>query len=148
MRPRRHRRGSPDFGFAFLLLASVFAGGCADGDVGRVAGTVTLNGRPVTEGAVVFENAETGISVNAGLDTDGAYVVKTYDRDGLPPGTYRVAIKPATFGDGHVPLVQAPTEEQAPPSVIPTRYHDVSTSGLTAVVEAGENPPIDFALEP
>ena len=123
--------------------------GCGGGDVGQVSGTVTLSGQPLAEGTVVFENTPAGISVNAEIGPDGSYTVKTYELSGLPPGTYQVAIKPASIGDGETPLVSDPSEEIATPaSVIPEKYRSVETSELTVTVVSGGNPPFDFDLQP
>ena len=46
----------------------------------------------MTNGSVVYENREIGLSVRTNLDDAGKYHVRTHDRDGLPPGSYQVAI--------------------------------------------------------
>jgi hypothetical protein len=129
-------------------LAVVLAG-CSGEPVGYVSGKVTLNDQPVTEGSVVFENAEAGISVSVPLQSDGTYEVRTYDREGLPPGSYKVAITPATMGEGETPLAVDPSQTAAgPTSIIPPQYHSTATSKLTATVKEGENPPFNFDLKP
>jgi hypothetical protein len=137
------------FVLAACGLTALLTTGCSPSDVGRVAGQVTLNGQPLAEGSILFQDDTGAISVNAALDGDGRYEVRTYDKRGLPPGTYRVAITPRTFGDGETPLIEGPPAPTAPTaSPIPPRYRDVATSGLTATVQAGSNPPFNFDLAP
>jgi hypothetical protein len=132
-----------------MLVGLVLAGGCSRANVGHLAGRVTLDGQPMREGTIVFQDLTRGISVNATLQPDGTYVARTYDRDGLPPGSYQVAITPRKFGDGQTPLVEAPPTQAAPPvTAIPAKYQDVATSGLTATIQAGSNPAFNFALTP
>ena len=133
---------------AALLAAVLFlSAGCSGPETGRVAGKVTLGGTAVTKGSIAFEDAAAGVSVNASLQSDGSYVVRTHDRDGLPPGTYKVAVTPSTFGDGEVPLVTDPSAKAASPqSEIPQKYRSTATSGLTATVKAGDNEPFNFDL--
>jgi hypothetical protein len=134
---------------ALGAFVGVLVGGCGGGDVGEVSGKVTLGGQPLTEGVVVFENAAAGISVNATLGPDGTYTAKTYDRNGLPPGTYQVAVKPVSIGDGETPLASDPSQAPgAAKSAIPEKYHSTKTSELSVTVAAGENPPFDFDLNP
>ncbi len=134
---------------ALMLTATLLAAGCSDSNVGRVAGKVTLGGQPLSEGSVLFEDKAAGISVNASLGSDGSYTAKTFDKAGLPPGTYQVAVTPRTFGDGEPPLVGEPVAQtETPPSSIPEKYRNVATSGLTATVEPGDNGPFDFDLVP
>jgi len=134
---------------ALGAFAGLLAGGCGGGDVGKVSGTVKVGGQPLSEGVVVFENAGAGISVNATIGRDGSYTAKTYDRNGLPPGTYQVAVKPASIGDGEAPLASDPSQSAgAAESAIPEKYHSTKTSELSATVAAGENPPFDFDLKP
>ncbi|NQT40391.1 MAG: carboxypeptidase regulatory-like domain-containing protein [Planctomycetes bacterium] len=137
------------FGWCTALGFCVLVVGCSGGDVGHVSGRVAVGGKPVTKGAIVFENPQAGISVNAELADDGTYTVRSHQREGLPPGTYQVAVRPTAFGGEEAPLV---TDPNAQPSVaksdIPEKYQSVATSGLTATVKKGDNPPFDFDLKP
>ena len=136
-------------GAALLILAAVWLAGCSGPETGHVAGKVTLDGKPLAQGSVVFEDSAAGISAGAALQSDGSYTVETFDRDGLPPGTYKVAITPSTFGDGETPLAVDPASQAAGPHAqIPPRYHSTATSPLGATVKAGNNPPFDFDLKP
>ncbi|MDZ7616951.1 MAG: hypothetical protein U1E05_08105, partial [Patescibacteria group bacterium] len=56
-----------------LLLFS--ASGCGDSQVATVSGTVTLDGQPLDQGVVVFEDLVKGISVNAPIQTGGGFIV-------------------------------------------------------------------------
>lgn len=120
--------------------------GCSGPETGTLAGKVTVGGKPLTQGSVLFENAETGVSVNAPLGPDGAYTVKTHDRSGLAPGTYKVAVTPSTFGGGEAPLVEAPSKQAPAASEIPAKYRGTASSGLSVTVKAGANPAFDIAL--
>lgn len=130
------------------LLGIVGFLGCSGAEpVGTVNGHVTLDGQPLSKGAINFDNRQTRFAVSANLDEQGAYVIRTAEQNGLPPGEYVVAISPATIGTGESPLVgdssNAPNTQAKP---IPKRYHSAATSGLSATVAVGENPPYDFQL--
>ena len=141
----RTRRRVPGWAY-LLLLAAIFGAGCSGEPLGQITGKVTLQGTPVTTGSVVFENIEQGISVNAPLEPDGSYTVKTYKRNGLPPGKYQIAISPRGFNhDGETQIIIRPTTVTASPS-IPKKYHTVDTSGLAKEVQVGENT-FNFNLE-
>ena len=131
---------------AAIALATLTFG-CGKPEVGIVQGRVTLDGQPVTGGSIVFEDASRGISVNANLAADGTFTAQTYDKPGLPPGHYAVAIRPSAVGTGDAPLVgDADPTANAPQSLIPERYRGVKTSELSADVQLGENPPFNFSL--
>jgi hypothetical protein len=132
-----------------LLAMGLVSGGLGCGSssgVGQVTGRVTYRGEPVTKGAVVFEDNERGISVNAPLGGDGAFTARTHDLPGLPPGTYKLAVSPRTFGDGSAPLVVDPNSTATPTTIIPEKYQQSATSGLTTVVAPGSNPPLKIEL--
>jgi hypothetical protein len=131
-----------------LVLALLLVAGCSDGPpVGKVQGKLTVGNQPLTAGSVIFENRDTGVAAQAALGSDGGYVIRFRQRDGLPPGTYQVAVTPSTIGTGEAPLV-VPNNEPPPASPIPEKYRTIKTSGLTATVKAGDNPPFDFNLTP
>lgn len=128
---------------AMLLLLC----GCGKPEVGTVAGSVTLDGQPLSNGTIVFEDATRGVSVNAALAVDGTFTARTYDKQGLPPGSYQVAIRPGSVGSGEAPLVGEVDPNSTPSaSTIPERYRSVKTSELTADVKLGDNSPFDFLL--
>lgn len=120
--------------------------GCGGEPVGTVQGKVTYRQAPVTTGSVIFQNADGTVAMSANLGADGTYKVKSVDRDGLPPGQYKVAISPAAIGSGEVVLATMPGQAPAGPPPVPAKYHSPESSGLSATVAAGDNPSFDFEL--
>ncbi len=124
------RRTSRAAAVALLLLA---AAGCGP-RLYPVRGKVALaDGRPVTEGMVVFERkgeAKEAVTARGEIQPDGSYRLSTHrPGDGAPPGTYRVLVAPKTDPNA---VDRAP---QPPP--FDPRYADFSTSGLECEVKAG-----------
>jgi len=121
---------------------------------GVVNGRVTIGSKPVTGATVFFENTETGIAMNAALDQDGRYEVKSHLGAGLPPGTYHVAVTPGGVMSPEeadaTPLAGEAKAERAkkPVTPVPEKYHNPASSGLTIEVKEGNNPPFDFTLIP
>ncbi len=123
----------------------VLAAGCSDRpSLGKVKGTVTLDGTPLPYGTVTFELA--GHRPATGKIVDGTITeVTTYDPgDGAPVGSHRVAVTAnaepgpavaANPGDGKAPAGNYMSGK----SLIPAAYNDPSTSGLTAEIKGGEN---------
>ncbi|MDY0167074.1 MAG: hypothetical protein RBS80_11055 [Thermoguttaceae bacterium] len=105
--------------------------GCGRGPTGEVAGKLTLQGQPVTQGSVVFFQAA-GVPVGmAGLSATGEFQL----RERLPAGTYLVAFH---FDDGAV--AGAPdTGPDVPGPSVPSKYWDENTSGLAVEVKPGAN---------
>lgn len=132
-----------------FLVASIMLAGLACGQEprGTVTGRVTQAGAPVSGATIYFEDAAAGISVMAPLSQDGSFVVKTYQGAGLPPGNYKVAVAPGGISnpEGPTPLA-LDVAKSSPTADIPSKYHKTATSGLTAQVQAGENPPFHFDL--
>ena len=118
---------------ALLLVTACCILGCNSGEtLGPVSGNVTFQGKPVTEGTVLFRNKEMGVYMTANLDSQGHYEVKQPKGNGLPPGDYQVSVNP--------PLFDAPMAGSKQPVKIPTfpniprKYHDPDQSGLTLTV--------------
>ena len=127
--------------FCWLTLFAVsWCAGCAEGretavTTGEVTGTVTLKGKPLSEGRVNFIS-EQGIGSGGTLKPDGTYLM-----DGkVPVGHYKVFItidmSPAKVGTATEALMKS----------IPEKYFSQSKSGLTADLEEG-NSQHDFHLE-
>jgi hypothetical protein len=131
------------------ILAVLLSAGCSSDKLGQVNGIVTVDGKPLNTGSILFQNAAAGVSLNANIAEDGTFVVKTFDKNGIPPGVYQVAVRVETFGGSETPLVGQPIKRKLNPSVdVPEKYRDVKTSGLTATVNPGVNPPMKFDLKP
>lgn len=130
-----------DVGRRFLWLALPLGllalAGCSKGEkpLFAVTGEVTLDGEPVSGGAVLLIDKE-GAVASAALGADGTFTLK------CPTGTYQIAVSPPPPPD---PLVkQAAAAAAAAP--IPRAYHEVATSGLTVEV-ADENVSLEIPLD-
>lgn len=117
--------------------------GCSGSDLGaEVSGTVTLDGKPVGPGTVVFAEASGASNPSDGaIQPDGSYALKTANLPGIAPGKYRAAV--TVFED----VKTAPGERSfaLPKYVTPEKYANLDTSGLEYDVKPGKNP-IDIAL--
>lgn len=138
---------SPALASVLLLSCIALILGCGGPPVGKVSGKVIYKDAPVAEGSVIFQNGDGTVSMSANLGADGTYTVTSVDRNGLPPGEYKVAVSPSKIGSGESPLAIAPGEAPPPPPAIPAKYHSIETSDLKATVKAGDNPPFDFTLQ-
>ena len=131
-----------------------------------VSGIVTLDGRPVPNAAVTFVSEVVFGRASGLTDESGRYELTTLEpRDGAITGSYRVAItdwseRIAVYEELTIeerpcydpyPSVQnkkpgdPSTEKKAGSSLLPSRYADVTKSGLAAIVVRGDNT-INFAL--
>lgn len=104
-----------------------------------VDGLVTIDGKPLDGGTVLFEMIGSGKSsqcytARGSVDSDGRYRLSTFaDGDGAPVGRYRVAI----FAKHAGRLVEHPDAPSKPP--IPLSYSLPETSGLEYEVKPGPN---------
>lgn len=128
-------------GFCAALTVILVGVGCSQedyGDLGKVTGTVTLDGSPYPNAVVMF-SPQKGRPSTAITDEMGSYEL-TYIRTtkGAEPGEHQVAIstQPPTVDDNYRgPQFKDP---------IPTRYN--RRSELTRTVELGANE-FDFELK-
>jgi hypothetical protein len=120
-----------------VLLAFGMVGGCSRSGppLATVKGQVTLNDKPVTSGIVIFQSEDGLVNVMDDLDSEGNYELRTHDAAGLPPGTYKISLKPAAPVLSTPPLAD---DGQRNPIVldktIPAKYYDAATSGLIVEV--------------
>lgn len=101
----------------------------------QVRGTVTLDGAPLTDGAVTFVSQASSAALGGGRIKEGTFQVA------LPPGTYKVQIAASRA----VPGKSIPGMSGAPvlESVVPARYNSATT--LTADV-SGNAAELSFPL--
>jgi hypothetical protein len=106
--------------------------------LGKVTGTVTYNDKPLAQGTITILPANGRPA--SGQIKDGKIIdVTTYDKtgDGAPLGTHPVAIR----------AVENTTDMYAKPkSLVPAKYGDTKTSGLSAEIKSGENT-LEFKLK-
>jgi hypothetical protein len=134
---------------AVVGMAAAGCGGSDGPEMAKVTGTVTYNGKPVPKGTISFQPTDpvNGAPANGIIDSDGSYRLQTTEPgDGARLGDYQVAIR-SVEGEPDVPLDYTPKKRPpAPKSLIPKKYENPMTSGLTAKVESGSNS-IDFDLK-
>jgi hypothetical protein len=130
---------------AMGILGLLLASGCGShhAPLGKVKGTVRYRGQPVAAGSLVFEVA--GARPAQGTIVDGKIteVTTRSPGDGVPLGLARIAVfavpatKPnAPAGRGE-PLPTGTPSSDKP--LIPEKYNNLSTSGLTWKIVEGEN---------
>lgn len=107
--------------------------------MGRVSGTVTYKGQPLTKGNVSFVSTEPDRpNASGAITSNGSFTLQTREPgDGAEVGEYKIAvtdIDPDTYNSA------LPGETvKVPKSQIPAKYADANTSGLTAKVASGSN---------
>ena len=133
-----------------LAACAVLTAGCSEQHtpLAAVSGSVLYQGQPLPEGTIVLQVP--GFRSSTGKIVDGQIIeVTTFDPcDGAPVGEARIAVF-ATAESTWQPPANKPsspaewTSDSAPPmvseSVIPDRYNDPGTSGLSWTIKAGEN---------
>jgi hypothetical protein len=130
-----------------ILLVVAIVGCQGDPEIGVVRGTVKLKGQPITSGTITMEGGPSQISLMAPIGADGTYEMKTHDAGGLPPGSYKVAVSDQRIAEGDLVVLATDVKKaQSPGPNIPQKYRTIETSGLTAEVKSGDNPPFDFDL--
>lgn len=106
------------------------------------SGTITLDGQPLDSGNVQFvpeESKGTSGPIGTGrIGPDGKYEISTAGVSGALVGHHLVAIEAFEASDL--------SDHSISPSLVPQRYTNFHTSGLTAEVKAGENNVVDLEL--
>jgi hypothetical protein len=92
----------------------------------EVSGTVTLDGKPLSEGTVNFSSSSTGDAAIAQLKEGGRFLFG----NGVLPGTYRVTITGPVNNTPPAPGVTPPVLKFQ----IPSKYSDPATTDLKATV--------------
>lgn len=142
------------------LLLSVVTLGCSSDDKAGVhptvpgSGTIQLDGQPLAGAAVTFiPTGSTGGEESQGVTDDaGRYTLKTlHGVDGVAVGTHRVVVSKMVNADGSdlkldpdTPLVTAVADGAK--ELIPSRYHSMEKSELSATVPA-EGGEFNFSLK-
>ena len=130
---RRHRvRG-------ILWVAVIVVAGCgpSTSETAKVRGTVTLDGKPLTQGIIKII-PERGRAGKGRLQTDGSFIVMTYeDGDGARVGPAAVTVTAATGGTH---------EGEERQWIAPSKFTNPSSSGLTCDIAAGTENVLEITL--
>jgi hypothetical protein len=133
---------------AFIACLALLVG-CSSATGVPVTGKVTLDGEPVENAAVMFMPSGPGQPATGATDKAGNFALHIGGQtDLIPPGQYQVGITKknisgVTSADGLSGEVgpQGIKEEW----IVPQKYSDPKTSGLTADVQPGMKP-LEFNL--
>jgi hypothetical protein len=124
--------------FVLAIAATGLACGCGNKQqTVSVQGAITYQAKPVTSGVINFM-ASNGRPLGGPINSEGKYSTN------LPAGDYRVRIDapaklPADYKEGTPPPKLAP--------LVPEKYGNFNTSGLTAKIDEGKSSQdLDFKL--
>src|SRR5882757_10120812 len=142
---------------SILVIVGIVLTGCSNSSRPRtypVTGTVTSQGKPVAGAAITFvPTSNEGEATSAITDSEGKYALTTWQAgDGARPGEYRVKVskQEETAVDPSKMVRNVPLEEDQkyvenkkprPPakSLVPSKYQDESSSGLSHTVPKGSS---------
>jgi hypothetical protein len=125
--------------------------GCAKSvPSGTVTGTVTLEGKPVPEGCTVTFLSDKYTAVGK-VGAGGAYTLLDAGKPKIPAATYKVGVMPSDqrMSDAEYEKMMAAGSAgnmPPPPAVIPDKFQNPATSGLSFTVKEGPNT-IDIELK-
>ena len=118
-----------------LCVSTLLLVGCSNrgskGPTGEVEGSVTIDGKPLLEGSVVFSNPTTGATDAAKLDS-GKFKIQAP----LQVGKYQVSFEPPAPPQ---PTDAASGKKARSATAIPAGYHAAGTTDQVADVKEGPN---------
>lgn len=118
------------------LLVGLMATGCGDSGppLGRVTGTVTIDGQPASGVTVNYQSADGGRGSSAVTDENGQYdLIYSPTRTGALVGTHNVSI---SGGEPGIDDTGGGSETLTQSSNIPQEYTEIKK---TVEVESGNN---------
>lgn len=142
-------------GLLGFLIIAVFAG-CGGVDrppTAPVSGTVMVDGEPVEGAAVMFVPEKGGRPATGTTDAQGHFTLRTFEEgDGAVLGKHQVAITLAKSTGGPEALEGGVMGEITSGAVktewiVPRKYGDPKSSGLTKTVVEGEENTFTFDLK-
>ena len=133
-------RASVAVSLLFFLVGCAKKGGL---ETAPVSGKVTYRGKALTTGTVMFVPAQ-GPAATGEISKDGTYKLTTYrPDDGAVIGAHKVTITALQGMEGALPEVRSGT----PGPLVPAKYLNDNTSGLTADVKPKTNNEVNFDLK-
>ncbi|MEX2307995.1 MAG: hypothetical protein WD738_10405 [Pirellulales bacterium] len=135
-------------GVAVLTLLVIVFGGCGSKGTTTVPirGEVLYNGAPlknVPQGLVRYmpKTPESGRQASGRIQPDGSFVLTTFKQfDGVVPGDYNIVISAYSSQPASRQEVEASGGAGAQPRlIIPKKYLDPTTSGISDIVDSGHS---------
>ena len=138
------------FIWSLASLATVSLLGCGGGhqlETAEVTGIVSVNGKPVSQGFVVFIPLQ-GRRASGPIDSDGRFSLSTYSNgDGAIVGSHKVGIvSTADMQQFYKAKYDDTADHKMPKAIIPERYADPFSSKLSFEVESGVDNAANFDL--
>lgn len=121
---------------AAVAVVGIVLSGCGGPYDASVVGVVTLDGSPLQSGTVKFVPNQAGPSAYGLIDDGGHYLVRTGREEGLPSGSYTVAV---VANEPSVPNVNSSLPPAPGRPITPPWYRDHRQSPLKCEVEEGRN---------
>ena len=136
--PRRVKRCRA---FLPILSLSCVIAGCGSGTgLFPVTGQVTYQGKPLEHGSIAFVSPKSRQVTGEIERGEIANVTTVHANDGIAAGEYMVAITSLDQSDKF-------KNSMAPPSIIPVRYSEVTTSNLKATILPNNDNVLRFDLD-
>jgi hypothetical protein len=116
-------------------LVALLAAGCGGGANATVSGTVLMDGKPLKEGDIIFEEMDKSKTPAGGKIADGNYMLE------VPPGSKVVRITASRPTRKPDPVMGAAARE----SMIAKEFNENTT--LKAKIQPGQNEGVDFEVK-
>lgn len=136
-----------------LLIWACLGCGSSGPELAPVTGTVSIDGTPLKKGTIVFES-EGNRPANGRIEDGKIVEVTTFNKgDGVPVGSHKVAVfaleetSTVETSDPSQPTATGSNYMGTGKSLIPDKYNNPDTSGLTAEVEAGQENMVTYELK-
>lgn len=137
-------RASSSCWMTVIAMVILAATGCGGPPRATVRGTVTLDGKPLPGGTVVFE--ADGRSFTGAIGGDGRYELRHLGKPEVSPGTYGVAVlppEPKVVADPKTTQLKAVSKVDL--RLYPEAFRLPAASGIAKTVPEGEST-IDIEL--
>ena len=123
--------------FAIMTLIGVFSSGCSSSGepMGTVSGVVSLDGKPLPQGRVIFQNKTTGRPVAGNISAEGKYSVVAPLGDAAVLVVAEEPPKEIQYGGNGG---RARTDYVPGKSLVPKKYTDPRSTPLTFGVSKGK----------